>query len=245
MAWQANVERFREDLKARGADELGGVDFHLAWIQRESGGVLGKDNYYKGAIGLYQLTEENADSVGFGNLQKLQDDKDYSLDAGIALVKFYANLAEKKLQGMGWEGWGRDTKRFWAIVKMIHSSPVVFGSLLDDVQAKLGREPSDWNEFVNTALNGMLNAKLAKNLNTKYGNSGDYAQRVLINDSAVAHFANGNDRVNFLKERGNSGEKRTEEQIKRGKESSKGGLIAGLVILGVGAIVTVIAAKSK
>ncbi len=130
--WLPNVVPLLE--KYRGAIPL---DFLLGWISVESGGALCSYTYL-GERGYFQLMPEESATVKADH-QRLSRDPAYSVEKGIALVRHYQPLVEKR-------GFRSNEPVFWPLVKLQHAiGPGDAEKIFADLKAR-GVRPSTWPE---------------------------------------------------------------------------------------------------
>lgn len=90
--------------------------FLLGWIATESGGVI-TDRTSLDERGFFQIhPDESKDARPPIEHQRLSSDPDYSVRAGIQLVRYYANLARRRF---AWIPYGSEL--FWRVVKLQHA----------------------------------------------------------------------------------------------------------------------------
>jgi hypothetical protein len=85
----------------------------VGWIAKESGGRLG-DKTSLNELGLFQLMPAESQSIGVDH-QRLSTDLDYSINAGILLIKKY--MGSVSALGVAPSG----SSYFWRLVKLVHS----------------------------------------------------------------------------------------------------------------------------
>jgi hypothetical protein len=101
------LDRYRGDIP---------LEFLLGWIAVESDGCI--DEVTKPPLderGFFQISRDESKMMKFDH-GRLTTEPDYSVQAGIQLVRFYANLARKRYP---WATPGSDL--FWRVVKLQHA----------------------------------------------------------------------------------------------------------------------------
>jgi len=101
------LDRYRGDIP---------LEFLLGWIAVESDGCI--DEVTKPPLderGFFQISRDESKMMKFDH-ERLTTDPDYSVQAGIQLVRFYANLAQKRYP---WATPGSEL--FWRVVKLQHA----------------------------------------------------------------------------------------------------------------------------
>ena len=101
------LDRYRGDIP---------LEFLLGWIAVESDGCI--DEVTKPPLderGFFQISHDESKMMKFDH-ERLTTDPDYSVQAGIQLVRFYANLAQKRYP---WATPGSEL--FWRVVKLQHA----------------------------------------------------------------------------------------------------------------------------
>lgn len=143
------------------------VEFLLAWISWESGGLeeaLG--SAYE--VGLFQINMADGPAYGgtidtlhnnfapFGVAKKTRPTTDaeklLQVTTGVNQATHYAELSTSRLHAIGAD-WPRGSSDFWCLVKLHHGLPALPGSFLSACRNALGRAPSGWSEFRDYLVN--------------------------------------------------------------------------------------------
>lgn len=101
--------------KLRAAASSSGIPLGLmvGWIAKESGGRLSEVTKLD-ERGYFQLMPDESKSIGFDH-QRLSTDSDYSIQAGVALIKKYAAQAD------GLSVAPKGSSYYWRLVKLGHT----------------------------------------------------------------------------------------------------------------------------
>jgi len=115
------LERYRRDIP---------LEFLLGWIAVESGGRIDVITPRLNERGFFQIHPDESKDRGFQH-ERLTTDPDYSVQAGIANVRYYADLARQRFPSIP-----PGSELFWRIVKLQHAmgSPLA-RRLLDSMRA--------------------------------------------------------------------------------------------------------------
>jgi hypothetical protein len=155
------------------------LDFLLGWIAVESGGNI-RDTTSLDERGYFQLHPDESRTLGIDHA-RLSWDPDYSVQAGIQLVKHDA----KWVQSLGFK-YGSDL--FWHIVKLRHWLPAGVQAIVQDMREH-GFNPGTWVEFKAYAVanRARINALIKKATRGRWGPKWDPAYGVDFVDKMFAY----------------------------------------------------------
>lgn len=142
----------------------GGIDYWLAWIEKESGGnpcswtslresglfqLMPPDNTNRGGTTEAALRAACVDSSQ--KLARSLTDADVRENM-VSFEKYLAYItgrAREKLiaAGVPWSPTGPTAPSFWSFVKLQHAYPAPSQGWLSQAVGALGRPPADWKEF--------------------------------------------------------------------------------------------------
>lgn len=155
----------------------GGVDFWLAWIQRESGGnpcswtslresglfqLMPPDNTARG--GTTEQLLRAACVPNSGSLARSLVEADIR-EQMVSFQKYLAYITQRardKLAAVG-SSWSESSPDFWQMVKFQHTLPAPTVKWLSNAKAALGRPPQSWAEITPYAASAGIPAKWVEN----------------------------------------------------------------------------------
>lgn len=157
------VEIWRPQILKYVSSPPGGVDYWLAWIQRESGGNPCSYTSLRES-GLFQLEPpDNTDRGGTSEAllraacgagqtvarQLTEADIKEQMVSFERYLNYLIDQARKKLAAAG-VSWSEDSPSFWSVVKLQHAYPAPTLGWLNSATAALGHPPADWAELRST-----------------------------------------------------------------------------------------------
>lgn len=116
------------------------LDFLLGWIKVESGGNI-KSHTSLDERGYFQIHPKESKTLGI-NHQRLDLDPDYSVQAGIKLLRYYAQRAQSRLKVQP------GTEFFWRMVKFQHTGIGYVDVILNAMRSD-GVPPTSWDAIRN------------------------------------------------------------------------------------------------
>ncbi|HET9061831.1 MAG TPA: hypothetical protein VFO62_00950 [Candidatus Binatia bacterium] len=155
----------------------GGVDFWLAWIQRESGGnpcsytslresglfqLMPPDNTGRG--GTTEQLLRAACVAGSQSLSRSLNENDVR-EQMVSFQRYLAYITQRtrdKLAQVG-ASWSESSPDFWQLVKFQHTLPAPTVPWLQAATAALGRPPANWAELAPYASAAGVPAKWVEN----------------------------------------------------------------------------------
>jgi LAS superfamily LD-carboxypeptidase LdcB len=113
------------------------LDFLLGWIDVESNGRIDVETSLR-ERGFFQIHPEESQDNRFDH-ERIGTDPEYSVQAGIALVRLYASLARKRF---AWIPSGSEL--FWRVVKLQHAMGAGLTKQLFAAMQQRGMPPTSW-----------------------------------------------------------------------------------------------------
>lgn len=129
------LDRYRGQIPARANRYVGEIPlyFLLGWINVESGGRLEGPTHI-GELGYFQLHPDESKELGLPSHSRLRTDPEYSIWAGIELVRWKAWGAHQR-------GFPQGTELFWRVAKWLHWLPGVVNLFLKNMR-QAGIDPT-------------------------------------------------------------------------------------------------------
>ena len=161
MSFPPAVELWRSQILRHVPNPAGGVDYWLAWLQKESGGnpcsytslresglfqLMPPDNTNRGGTTEAALRAACAGSSQTPARSLTDADVREQMVSFERYLAYVTGRAQEKLTAAG-VPWSSSTPSFWAFVKLQHAYPAPSQGWLQQATAALGRPPADWNEF--------------------------------------------------------------------------------------------------
>lgn len=174
-SFPASVEAWRPLIQRYVPSPAGGIDFWLAWIQRESGGnpcsytslresglfqLMPPDNTAKGGTTEAALRTACSGSTRTRSLSEAEvREQILSFDR---YLRYITGRARDKLASVG-ASWNESSPDFWQLVKFQHTLPAPTVPWLQAAKAGIGRAPANWTELGPYAGTAGIPAKWVEN----------------------------------------------------------------------------------
>jgi hypothetical protein len=127
----------------------------VGWIAKESGGRL-NDKTSLDERGYFQLMPDESRAIGVEH-ERLSTDSDYSLDAGMKLIRKY----QSTINNLDLAGAPAGSTYYWRLVKLAHSMGSGQTKKIVD-RAKAAGQAGSWNQLEQFALGLSINGPQPK-----------------------------------------------------------------------------------